>query len=61
MHCSVEWKAEMNEFLVTDLKSSYGTYLMSGQRLQPNVPHRLKAGDSFYVGDKANVIRVEVN
>ena len=59
-HCTVEWKPETGEFYVTDLKSTYGTYLMNGQRLQPNVPYRLKAGDSFCVGDQANVITVEV-
>ncbi|MBQ0027492.1 MAG: trypsin-like peptidase domain-containing protein [Lachnospiraceae bacterium] len=59
-HCSVEYKPEMNEFLVTDLRSTYGTYLMNGQRLQPNVPFHCKPGESFYVGDKANVLCVEV-
>ena len=33
---------------------------MNGQRLTPNVPYRLRAGDSFYVGDPANVLRVEL-
>ena len=59
-HCTVEWKPETGEFYVTDLKSTYGTFLMNGQRLQPNVPYRLKAGESFCVGDQANVITVEV-
>lgn len=59
-HCSVEYKPDMNEFLVTDLRSTYGTYLMNGQRLQPNVPFHCKPGESFYVGDKANVLCVEV-
>lgn len=60
-HCTVEYKSDINEFLVTDLRSTYGTFLMNGQKLNPNVPYHLKAGESFYVGDKANVIRVEVN
>lgn len=59
-HCTIEWKADTNEFVVTDLGSTYGTFIVNGQRLQPNMPYRLKAGESFYVGDKANVLRVEV-
>jgi S1-C subfamily serine protease len=59
-HCSVAYDAASGDFLVTDLRSSYGTYLLNGQRLQPNVPYHLKAGESFYVGDKANVIQVEL-
>lgn len=60
-HCTVAWDPATSEFIVTDLNSSYGTYLLNGQRLQPNVPCRIKAGQGFYVGDKANVISVEVN
>lgn len=59
-HCSVEYRPDTNEFLITDLRSTYGTYLMSGQRLQANVAFHCKPGDSFYVGDKANVLCVEV-
>lgn len=59
-HCTVEWKADTNEFVLTDLGSTYGTFMVNGQRLQPNVAYRLKDGESFYVGDKANVLRVEV-
>jgi S1-C subfamily serine protease len=59
-HCSVAFDAASGDFLVTDLSSSYGTFLLSGQRLQPNVPYHLKAGEGVYVGDKANVIQVEL-
>lgn len=59
-HCSVSYNEATGEFMVTDLRSSYGTFLMNGQRLEPNVPYRLRAGESFYVGDRVNVLRVEV-
>ncbi len=59
-HCSVSWNPDTGEFLVTDLNSSYGTYLLNGQRLEPNIPYHLKAGESFYVGENTNVLRVEV-
>lgn len=59
-HCSVTFNPDTEEFLVTDLRSTYGTFLMNGQRLEPNVPYHLKSGESFYVGESANVLRVEV-
>lgn len=59
-HCSVAYDAQTGEFIITDLRSTYGTFLMNGQRLSANVPYRMKPGDSFYVGDKANVIRTEL-
>lgn len=59
-HCTIGWDPDTEEFLVTDLRSTYGTFLMNGQRLQPNVPYRCRAGESFYVGEKANVLRVEM-
>ena len=57
-HCRVTLSG--SSLTLTDLNSSYGTYLMSGQRLTPNTPCHLRAGDSFYVGDPANVLRVEL-
>lgn len=59
-HCSVSWNPDTEEFLITDLRSTYGTFLMSGQKLEPNVPYRCRAGESFYVGEKTNMLRVEV-
>lgn len=59
-HCSIAFDLASQSFVVTDLGSTYGTFLMNGQRLQANVPCRLKVGNSFYVGDKANVIRLEL-
>lgn len=59
-HCSISFDAASGDFLVTDLRSSYGTFLMNGQRLEPNVAYHLKAGESIFVGDQANVIQVEL-
>lgn len=59
-HCSVSYDTATGEFIVTDLRSTYGTFLMSGQKLEANVPCRVKSGGIFYVGDRANAIRVEV-
>lgn len=60
VHCSVSFDSATGMFSLTDLGSTYGTYLISGQKLNANTPVLLRSGDGFYVGDKANVCRVEV-
>ena len=55
-HC--ELRAEGGGVVLTDLGSSYGTYLANGQKLSPNVPVRLNYGDYFYLASKQTVIRV---
>lgn len=59
-HCQVSWDVSRGEFVLTDMKSTYGTYLNNGQKLNPGVPYYLRAGDSFYLGDRANEIRTEL-
>jgi len=51
-HCSMSYDAASGSFLLTDLGSSYGTYTGNGKKLEPNVPERLAAGDSFYLADE---------
>lgn len=55
-HCTVQWDAVSGDFIVTDLNSTYGTYLMSGQKMQPNVPYRMRSGDKFYLAEQGNTI-----
>lgn len=59
-HCSVSFNAATGDFLVTDLRSTYGTFLSTGQRLEPGVPFPLKPGSIFYLGERDNAIRVEL-
>ena len=59
-HCTLSYDGLLEQFTLTDIGSSFGTYLGNGTKLTPNVPVKLNAGDSFYVGDKANVITLEV-
>lgn len=58
-HCSVYWDAIKKEFVLTDMQSSYGTFLGNGQRLNPGIAYYLKPGDCFYLGERANEIRTE--
>lgn len=60
VHCSVRFDSTTGAFTLKDLGSTYGTYLASGQKLVANTPVMLRSGDTFYVGDKVNVCRVEV-
>lgn len=59
-HCSVYYNADTNVFTLTDLGSTYGTFLGNGMKLTANSPINIKPGDIFYVGEKTNVFKVEV-
>lgn len=59
-HCSLGWEESTGDFLLTDLRSTYGTWLSNGQRITPGVVYRLRAGDSFYLGENTNLLRVEL-
>ena len=59
-HCSIAWDADNRNFVVRDLGSTYGTYLDSGMKLEPNKAYSLSAGESIYLGEKANMLRMEV-
>ncbi len=59
-HCSLAWNPATSDFILTDLQSTYGTYLQSGQKLTPNAPYHLRPGEQFYLGDRANMVQVSV-
>lgn len=59
-HCSLSWDPNSGDFLLTDLQSTYGTYLQNGQKLSPNLPYHLRSGDQFYLGERANMVQVSV-
>lgn len=58
-HCSVSYNSDTKIFTLTDLGSTYGTFLGSGMKLTANSPINIKPGDIFYIGEKANVFKVE--
>ena len=49
-HCVVTLSG--GQVTLTDLGSSYGTFLAGGQRLAPNQPVPLHIGDRFYLGSE---------
>lgn len=59
-HCSIAYDEGSGDFLLTDLRSTYGTYLASGQKIVPGSAVRLRPGDSFYLGERENMLCVEL-
>ena len=47
-------------FVVTDLNSTYGTFLAGGQRLQPQTPTKLPPKSTFYLGETDNAVFVDL-
>lgn len=59
-HCQVYYDEGEGVFVVTDLNSTYGTFLAGGQRLQPQVPTKLPPKSAFYLGEVDNTISVDL-
>ena len=59
-HCQVYFNQQEGVFVVTDLNSTYGTFLANGQRLAPNAPMKLTPGASIYLGEAANTILLDL-
>lgn len=56
-HCMVQ---ELTQGLVvTDLGSSYGTFLENGTKLEPNKPYTILTGEAFFLASKDNGFRVK--
>lgn len=59
-HCQVYFDQGDGQFVVTDLNSTYGTFLSNGQRIAPNTPVKLPPKGSFYLGETDNTIYVDL-
>ena len=59
-HCSLRWDAARAVFVLEDLGSTNGTYLVTGDRVWPGQPRDLRPGDRFYVGDTRNQFEVRM-
>lgn len=56
VHCAVQEIAE--GVVVTDLGSTYGTFLENGTKMEPNKPYTVPIGEAFYLASKDNGFRV---
>lgn len=57
VHCEIRKKG--SAFEIVDCGSSNGTFLGSGQRLQPNVPVAIDNGTYFYLGSSAQMFQIK--
>ena len=53
-HCQIAYDRNQDCFVITDLGSTYGTFLGNGKKLTASVPEKIYAGDTFYLADNAN-------
>lgn len=67
LHCKVEVEeysgigTSYTEIRLTDLNSTYGTYLGNGTRLTPNREYPLRAGDTFLLANGGPAFLLEKN
>ena len=59
-HCQVYFDEQEQMFIVTDLNSTYGTFLVNGQRIAPNTPVKLPPHSSIYLGEPDNTVYLEI-
>lgn len=57
-HCQVDYNPQTGMFIVNDLGSTYGTYLMDGTKLTSGQPAALRSGERFCAGSRANIFEV---
>ena len=58
-HCCIRWQNSAPQLV--DLGSSYGTFLIGGQRLPPQYPAELNVGSRFYLGEPGCMFQVSPN
>lgn len=59
-HCQIFFDEQAQAFVVTDLGSTYGTFLAGGQRIAPESPVKLPPKSSIYLGETDNTLYLDV-
>ncbi len=59
-HCQIYFDEQSQVFVVTDLGSTYGTFLAGGQRIAPESPVKLPPKSSIYLGEPDNTLYLDV-
>lgn len=57
-HCQVNYNAQTGMFIVNDLGSTYGTFLLNGTRISSGQPIALRPGERFYIGNQMTMFEV---
>ena len=58
IHCKISFNREKNKFVLTDARSTNGTFLQGGRQLQPMEEIPLENGMEFYLANENNKFRV---
>ncbi len=58
-HCLLQWQGKA--LTLTDLGSTYGTYLGDGRRIPPHTPIALAAGARFYLASPDNLFQIVIS
>lgn len=59
-HCQIYFDEQSQVFVVTDLGSTYGTFLAGGQRIAPESPVKLPPKSSIYLGEPDNTLYLDL-
>ena len=57
-HCQVNYNVQTGMFIVNDLGSTYGTFLLNGTRINSGQPIALRPGERFYIGNQMTMFEV---
>lgn len=57
VHCQI--MKQGNDFVIVDKGSTYGTFLGSGQKLQPETPTKIESGEYFYLGSRDQLFQIK--
>lgn len=58
VHCEISYDASINKCVLIDRGSSYGTFLLNGEKIVASKPYYLNPGDSFYLASIANKFEI---
>lgn len=59
-HCQIYFDEQSQVFVVTDLGSTYGTFLAGGQRIAPESPVKLPPKSFIYLGEPDNTLYLDL-
>ncbi|MCC8098127.1 MAG: RDD family protein [Eubacterium sp.] len=58
IHCLVTYNPMSKMFVLNDRRSTYGTYLENGAKVDPSRPTAISSGTRFYLAGKNNIFEV---
>lgn len=57
-HCELRYDPQVDTVVLEDTWSSNGTFLESGEKVEPGKPKRLRPGDRFYLATRDNLFEI---